>query len=235
MIEGPYIAEIASLIGDPARANMLSALMDGRALTATELSLIAGVTPQTASSHLGKMQTAGLLSLEKQGRHRYFRLSGQDVADALEALMVLSSQTNPRKRHTGPKDQAMRHARTCYDHLAGCVGVALTDALIERGLIRDQDHGLAITEAGSRYFEQIGIDIPQLKTGKRAVTRPCLDWSERRPHLGGALGAAILDRFLEKGWLNRRKNSRTIQITPPGYQALREEFGIPADLLAANV
>ena len=233
MIEGPYIAEVASLIGDPARANMLTALMDGRALTATELSYIAGIKPQTASSHLKKMETSGLLCQEKQGRHRYFRLSGQEVADALEALMVLSSSTKPRHRPTGPKDEAMRHARTCYDHLAGTLGVAVTDSLVERGFMRQGEDDFEISPEGTNFFQTLGIDFQELKSRKRSLARQCLDWSERRPHLGGALGAAILDRMLEKGWVRRAKGSRTISITPPGHMALRETFQIATEKLTA--
>ncbi|MGO1119063.1 ArsR/SmtB family transcription factor [Rhodovibrionaceae bacterium A322] len=224
MNDGPDIAEIATLIGDPARASMLTALMDGRALTATELSLIAGITPQTASAHLKKMAAASLLSLQQQGRHRYFRLASSEVAQALEALMVLS-QKAPRKRLPGPRDAAMRHARTCYDHLAGERGVAVTDALVKRGYLAPLDQDFQVTAAGEIFFQDLGLDLPALQSKRRAFARQCLDWSERRPHLGGALGAALLTRFEAQGWMAREADSRRVTITAKGDKALAELTG----------
>jgi DNA-binding transcriptional ArsR family regulator len=224
--DGPYIAEAASLIGDPARANILLSLMDGRALTATELSLVAGVSAQTTSSHLAKLSEAGLVKMERQGRHRYFRLASPQVAHAIEALSVLAVNGAPRHRPTGPRDEAVRFARTCYDHLAGRLGVAVTWRLVEMGYLDADDKNFHLTDAGTAAMENLGIDVERLQARRRAVARRCLDWSERRPHLGGALGAALLDRFESDGWIDRVKDSRAVTLTRAGRAGLAEALGL---------
>src|SRR5690349_9867950 len=189
MTTAPSIAEIAALVGDPARANMLLALMDGRALTASELAYAARIAPPTASGHLGKLVGARLLALEKQGRHRYFRLASPAVADLLEGLMALAVDGAPRYRPSSCGDEALRRARTCYDHLAGRLGVALADTLLSRGhVVLDEDAG-QITADGGRFFDEFGLDLACAESRRRRFCRPCLDWSERRRHLGGAVGA----------------------------------------------
>ncbi|MCK4203451.1 helix-turn-helix transcriptional regulator [Brucella pituitosa] len=222
MKDGPIIASVASLLGDPARANMLTALMDGRALTVSELAAAAGVTIQTASGHLSKLDAANLLVAEKQGRHRYFRLSGTDVAQVLEGLMGLAQRTGAVRVRTGPKDNALRKARICYDHLAGERGVEMLDASHRLGLIDDAGEPL-LTDEGKSFFSCLGIDVDMLQKGKRPLCRHCLDWSERRNHLGGALGAALLKNFIDKGWA-RREEGRVIAFSPNGAQAFAKVF-----------
>ena len=191
MIEGPNITRIAALLGDNARAAVLSALMADRALTATELADIAGVTKQTISSHLGKLLDAGLLSVEQQGRHRYFRLAGREIAQLLESMMGLALRAGPPLPRTGPRDQALRRARVCYDHLAGELGVLAYEGLLRRKLLQQLEAGPALTDIGRQWFHQIGIDPDALALQRRSYCRACLDWSERRHHLAGALGAAL--------------------------------------------
>lgn len=220
------IASIAALLGDPARANMLTSLMDGRALTVSELARAAGVALPTASGHLSKLHAAGLLAAEKQGRHRYFRLSGPDVAQVLEGLMGLAQRTGAVRVRTGPRDAALRTARVCYDHLAGERGVALMQALVGQGWISD-DVRPVVTAAGRRHFAQAGIDMEALERLRRPVCRSCLDWSERRSHLGGALGAAVLERIVGQGWASRR-DGRVVSFTAPGARAFGAAFGLAA-------
>jgi DNA-binding transcriptional ArsR family regulator len=229
MIEGPYIAEAAALIGNPSRATMLSALMDGRALTATELAYSAGVTPQTASGHLSRLTEAKLVEVEKQGRHRYYRLANRHVAHALEALMNLAVHGAPRHRPTGPRDEAMRFARTCYDHLAGQVGVALTRSLLNDDIIKESNGAFEITPAGETRLEKLGIELASLQKGRRAIASRCLDWSERTPHLGGALGAALLKELEARRWVLRAKGTRAVTLTQAGGEGLRSQFGISLD------
>lgn len=196
VIEGPDFAEAASLMGDPARARMLTAMLDGRAWTATELALEAGVAPSTASAHLARMITGGLIGDVRQGRHRYFRLSGSDVGTAIEALMALSARTSPAKRLPGPRDTALRHARSCYGHLAGTTGVALFEMLTARGWISHDGRGWRFDDLGRKAFGAWArIDAAALiGTGKS-----CLDWSERREHLGGRLGRDVLALLIGSG------------------------------------
>lgn len=222
MTDGPRIASIAALIGDPARANMLMALMDGRALTASELAQAGGITIQTASGHLSRLVEAGLLGVRKQGRHRYFALSDGDVAGALEALMGLAQRTGAVPVRTGPRHAALREARVCYDHLAGERGVALLEGLRNRGFVTADDD-VVLTPEGRTYFEALGVALDSLERGRRPLCRPCLDWSERRTHLGGALGAALLDLMQERGWL-RREEGRVLRFTPAGTRAFETTF-----------
>jgi DNA-binding transcriptional ArsR family regulator len=225
-------ATIASLAGDPARAGMLHALMDGRALTASELARAAGVTAQTASGHLARMTAAGLVSVEKQGRHRYHRLASAAVAHMMESIMQVASAAGPaRPRLTvGPRDAALRAARTCYDHLAGRLGVALADAMAEQGYADLAGDGGIMTDAGLAFLGRIGVDIEALtarstRRGARIMCRPCLDWSERRPHLAGAVGAALCALSFERGWIRRIEGTRAVAITPRGARVFRDTFG----------
>jgi DNA-binding transcriptional ArsR family regulator len=222
MKDGPAISSVAALIGDPARANILTALMDGRALTVSELAEAAGVTLQTASGHLAKLTEANLLVAEKQGRHRYLRLSGNDVAQVLEQLMTLAQRTGSTRVRTGPNDAALREARVCYDHLAGEAGVALFGALTAKGLVTDGET-ISLTDNGRSWFERFGIPVSDLERARRPVCLHCLDWSERRHHLAGALGSALLDQFLHRDWL-RRGTGRTLQFTTAGKKAFAAEF-----------
>ncbi|HEX4181751.1 MAG TPA: winged helix-turn-helix domain-containing protein [Caulobacteraceae bacterium] len=224
MHEGPRIASIAALMGDPARANMLMALMDGRALTVSELAGAAGVGLPTASGHLAKLDQAGLVVAQRQGRHRYFRLSGPDVAQVLEGLAGLAQRTGAVRVRTGPKDAALREARVCYDHLAGERAVSLMRSLTERALIEGEDQP-RLTDQGRGFFEGIGIDVARLERSRRPLCRACLDWSERRSHLGGALGAAILDHVLEAGWA-RRAGGRVVAFSPKGAAACDQALGL---------
>lgn len=221
MKEGPSIAEIAALMGDPPRANMLGALMSGRALTAGELAREAGITAQTASGHLARLSEAGLLLVEAQGRHRYFRLSGPDVAQVLEGLMGLAARTGRLRTRTGPRDPDMRRSRVCYDHMAGEWAVNLYAGLTADGRLVEAETGVALSAKGRAFFQAEGIDMETLEKARRPLCRTCLDWSERRFHLGGALGKAILDLALQRGWARRAAASRTLSVTPPGHLAFR--------------
>jgi len=216
MKDGPNIAAIAALLGDPARANMLTALMRGQALTASELAQEAGVALSTASGHLGRLQEAGLVGIEKQGRHRYFRLSGADVAGVLEGLMGVAARTGHLRVRTGPRDPELRRARVCYDHLAGDAAVRMYDHLQTASMIVETGGALRITKAGERFFSALGIDLNALANGRRPLCRACLDWSERRHHLGGALGAALLNHIYDRGWAKRVPNSRVVTFTKAG-------------------
>lgn len=232
MVSPNRIAEVAAVVGEPARAAMLSVLMDGRALTAAELAGVAGVTPQTASTHLARMLAAELVKVEQQGRHRYHRLASPGVARMLEGLMLHASSDVPGRRapRNGPRDEALRRARTCYDHLAGRLGVAITDALVGQGHIEIDDDVGIITDGGTKFFARIGILRPDPEISGRRVTRPlcrpCLDWSERRPHLAGRLGATICRHGFEAGWLRHIEGSRAVAITPKGQSELIRVFGI---------
>ena len=225
MPTGPNIANVGALIGEPARANMLTSLMSGQALTASELAHIAGVAAATASGHLTQLLDGGLLAVEKQGRHRYYRLAGPEVAAAIEALMDLAEQSSRRCFRPGPTDPQMRRARVCYDHLAGERGVELFARLTRHKLIMLEDGAVAITHRGERQLADFGIDVAALRAGKRPVCRTCLDWSERRSHLAGALGAQLLHRFFDLGWARRVKGSRAIEFTTRGETNFARLFG----------
>lgn len=217
MKDGPSIAALAALVGDPARANMLTALMDGRALTVSELAGAAGVAMPTASGHLAKLDAAGLIVAERQGRHRYLRLSGYDVAEVLEGLMGLAQRTGATRVRTGPRDAALREARVCYDHLAGERGVALLRGLRARSWIEGETDP-RLTRTGRVGLTAAGIDVAGLERGRRPMCRCCLDWSERHNHLGGALGAAMLAHVLARRWA-RRGTARVVAFTPAGSRA----------------
>ncbi|PTM51372.1 ArsR/SmtB family transcription factor [Phreatobacter oligotrophus] len=221
MKEGPSIASVAALIGDPARANMLAALMSGRALTAGELAREAGIAAPTASGHLARLREAGLVLVEAQGRHRYVRLAGPEVAAVLEGLMGLSARDGRLRTRPGPRDPALRTARVCYDHLAGEWGVRLYDALLADGRLDAAGGSPVLTTRGRAFFAAEGIDLAAAASSRRPLCRACLDWSERRPHLAGALGRAILDHAIARHWLRRVPESRALAVTPPGLSAFR--------------
>ncbi len=216
MKDGPDIARLGALIGDPARANILAALMAGRALTAGECAAEAGVSAPTASGHLGQLLDARLLVVEVQGRHRYYRIAGPDVAEAVEALMGLAARVGLTRARPGPRDAALREARTCYDHLAGALATELYAGLVAGGLIAASPDGVGLTAAGRTRFVAEGIDIAALERSPRPLCRACLDWSERRPHLAGALGAAILRHAETAGWCRRRPGSRAVTFIANG-------------------
>jgi DNA-binding transcriptional ArsR family regulator len=224
MKDGPNIARVAALIGDPARAEVLTALLADRALTATELAGVAGVTKQTVSAHLAKLVDAGLLAVEAQGRHRYFRLAGHDIAQLLESLMGVAFRTGAVRVRAGPREPALRKARVCYDHLAGELAVIVYDGLHARGVLAAGVDGLVLTPAGATWCTSFGIDPGREAARHRAFCRPCLDWGERRHHLGGALGAALLKRLYELRWASRAKDSRVVTFTPKAEQELRFAF-----------
>ncbi|MBY8976292.1 winged helix-turn-helix transcriptional regulator [Rhodobacteraceae bacterium NNCM2] len=226
MKDGPDIARVANLIGDPGRANMLTALMGGKAITARELAEEAGITASTASSHLAKLEAGGLIEHKRQGRHRYYALASPDVADVLEALMGLAGRSGHTRVRTGPRDPAMREARICYDHLAGERGVLLHDAMVRRGSLIETGDELAISETGKAFFADFGLDLDRMAAKRRKMCRPCLDWSQRRMHLGGALGAAILDEITGRGWARRMPDSRVISFSRTGAEAFDEAFGL---------
>jgi DNA-binding transcriptional ArsR family regulator len=228
MKAGPDIAMVAALVGDPARANILTALMTGRALTASELAHQAGVTPQTASSHLAKLEAGGLIAQEKQGRHRYYRLADPDVAGVLEGLEGLAARAGHMRVRTGPKDPALRHARVCYDHLAGDLGVQMLDSMKRQRLVRQRKQDIELTAEGEQFLTtSLQISTDALAHPRRPLCRACLDWSERRHHLAGTLGAAILARFTELKWASRdaAPGSRVVNFTRLGEKRFAALFG----------
>jgi DNA-binding transcriptional ArsR family regulator len=229
---GTTVASVAALIGDVARANILFALMGGKALTAGELAWHGGVTAQTASGHLAKLLDAGLVAVEKQGRHRYYRLATPEAAAAIEALMAVAATGPKRHRPTGPKDEAMRAARTCYDHLAGQLAVALADMLCERDYLVLSDGAGVVTPGGEAFLRDFGIHLDLEARGKRPLCRTCLDWSERRPHIAGRLGAALQSRCLELGWVARVDGGRTISISRAGREGFTKLLGGTPEWLA---
>ena len=228
MKEGPNIVSIAALIGDRARTEILTALMGGKALTATELADVAGVTKQTISGHLAMLTNAQLIAMEKQGRHRYFRLAADDVAQLLEVLMGVAFRTGAVRLRSSPRDPAMRKARVCYDHLAGELSVQIYQYLLKRDALAPSTDGLTLTPSGHRFFMNFGINAEDLRQQRRSFCRACLDWSERRHHLAGALGAAMLERMLTLHWAKRERDSRLVNFSRPGEKAMRELFGLPS-------
>jgi DNA-binding transcriptional ArsR family regulator len=224
MKDGPNIVGIAALVGDHARAEVLTALLADRALTATELANVAGVTKQTISAHLAKLVDASLIAVESQGRHRYFRLADQDVAHLLESLMGVAFRTGAVRVRASPREPALRKARVCYDHLAGEIGVSIFEGLLKKRALVKRGDGLALTAAGQRLFDSLRIDTVSLAGQKRAFCRACLDWSECRHHLAGALGAALLARIVDLGWAKRARDSRVVVFTANGEQALQKMF-----------
>lgn len=223
---------VASLVGDPARANMLTALLSGRALTATELAQEAGVTPQTASSHLAKLESGGLIEPEKQGRHRYYRLADLDVADVLEKLAGLAARAGHMRVRTGPKEPELRRARICYDHLAGDLGVQMLDSMVSQKLVRRRKQEIVLTEDGEQFLTRhLRISPEMLAHPRRPVCKACLDWSARRHHLAGTLGAALMKRFTELKWAARdpTPGSRVVNFSRAGEKHFAALFGPTGD------
>jgi len=228
------IATPAALIGDPARAAMLQALMDGRAVPATQLAWIAGVSPQAASNHLARLTDGGLVAAARQGRHRYYRLAGPEVAQALEALALIAPTPRPFDPPLSPQARRLREARTCYDHLAGRLGVALADAFERRGLIEeDGPERYRLTPEGRARLAALGVDLQGVKPNPRGPFRPCLDWTERRRHLAGPFAARLAARLFELGWIARGAEGRSVVLTAAGRAGLSETFGLELDSAAA--
>jgi DNA-binding transcriptional ArsR family regulator len=225
------VAAIANLLGEPARAAMLLSLMNGRMLPAGELAMTANISPQTASGHLGRLVDGGLLAVETQGRHRYYRIAGTAVADAVESLMALTSSTRQKDRRNPepPAEGTLAYARTCYAHLAGWLGVRMTEALEQKGLLLPaQGKAFAVSDAGRAWFHEIGIPVPAARKGaEHDVARRCLDWTERRPHLSGALGVALARRLMELRWIAPIRDSRAVRVTVEGKQQLWKVLRLP--------
>jgi DNA-binding transcriptional ArsR family regulator len=223
------LSEIAALMGDPARAAMLQLLMDGRAHTASELAITAGVTAQTASGHLARMADASLLAVRAQGRNRFYRLASGEVAHAIESLMALAGAGAPPASKTAAwrRDPDLRFCRTCYDHLAGQVGIAVTDSLTQRGHLEPRGpRDWKLTASGELFCQRLGVDLAGARRAEtRHFARQCLDWSERRPHISGALGSAIAETFFKRGWTERLRRGRTVRLTDSGRRALSSHFG----------
>jgi DNA-binding transcriptional ArsR family regulator len=222
----PDFATVAMLIGEPARAAMLAALLSGQALPAGELASRARISPQTASRHLAKLVAGGLLNVTTTGRHRYYRLKNPDVGAALEALATIAPPVRVRSLRESEEARALRFARTCYDHLAGTVGVAITQCMLAQGVLTMTDEQTYhVSEAGMVWFAEWGIDLYQLRQARRCFAKPCLDWSERQPHLAGALGAAITSKLFERGWIVRISPSRAVRLTEHGREGLQRDLG----------
>ncbi len=215
------LESFAKVIGDATRIRMLQLLMEGRALTAKELAYGAGVEPATATAHLRRMLEGGLVVVAAQGRHKYFRLASHHVAELMELLMVIAPQAKPKA--PAPRiEEPLRRARMCYDHLAGELGIGITDALVQNGLLRKEDDTFAVTRRGAAWFADLGIDLDAARALRRKFAAQCLDWSERRDHLGGALGAALAERLLDLGWIARKRNTRAVTVTEAGRRRLAE-------------
>ncbi|MFC5452719.1 ArsR/SmtB family transcription factor [Paenibacillus aestuarii] len=228
----PNVSAIAALMGDPSRLAMLMGLLGGKALPASDLAHAARVSPQTASAHLAKLVEGGLLAQEKYGRHKYFRLAAPEVAHALESLLAIAPPKPVRSLRESDELQHLRHARTCYDHLAGKVGVALTDRLLELRYLEPSGQDYVLSPQGEAKLRSWGMDVHADPKKRRHYARQCLDWSERRHHLAGSLGAALAMRMFELKWIERRPNGRAIRVTEEGIQGLHREFGLSASAFA---
>ncbi|MCG5251941.1 ArsR/SmtB family transcription factor [Brevibacillus agri] len=226
MNTSPNIAEIASLIGEPSRVSMLVSLMGGKALPASELARLAKITPQTASTHLAKLVEGGLLQSESHGRHRYYRLASPEVAHAMEALLTIANPVPVRSLRESEQLRVLRYARTCYDHLAGEVGVALTQKMIELRLLEASGQDFVLNEAGKVKLQSLGVEVDARPKSRRRFARQCLDWSERRHHLAGSLGASLTNRLFELGWIERIPGGRAVRVTPDGAAGFLAEFGL---------
>jgi DNA-binding transcriptional ArsR family regulator len=222
----PDVAAVARLIGNPARATMLDLLLDGRAHSAGELASEARVAPSTASSHLTNLVDGALVTAERVGRHQLYRIADPHVARAMEALAILAPARQGRSLRQATSDSHLRWGRTCYDHLAGQLGVALTDALVVQRILRPREEAFAITHSGEDRLAALGVDIVSARKRRRGYALVCIDWSERRPHLAGALGAALCDRLLSLGWIRRRPAGRAVIVTDEGRRRLRQDLGV---------
>lgn len=216
--------QIAGLIGDPTRASIMWALLDGKAFTATELAIAAATTPQNISMHLAKLVQADLLSVESQGRHRYYKYARKEVAYAIEAMTSLLPPASVKSPADKENNSAIKHCRTCYDHLAGKVGVALTDGLLNQKILVEKDNQFEVSVKGEKWFAAFDIDADELKQQRRSFLRPCLDWSERRHHMAGSLAAAFLGKMIAQDWFRTTKNSRALVVTAKGQKKLYEYF-----------
>jgi len=230
MITGPILAEVAALVGEPARATMMSALIDGRALTASELAVAARITPQTASTHLAKLTEAGLLSVVGEALKKNFRLASPTVVEMIEGIAAVALEKRPRYRPLSREARALNAARICYDHLAGRLSVDLTDSFVARGYVVLDDEAAALTKTGTRFFTEFGIKLPAQRSTRRHFCRPCLDWTERRPHIAGAVGAAITKRYFDLGWMERMNRSHAVIVTPAGRRGFQQTFGVDASI-----
>ncbi|TDO77541.1 DNA-binding transcriptional ArsR family regulator [Flavobacterium chryseum] len=216
----------ATLIGDPTRASILWTLLDGRAFTATELAVVAQTSPQSISMHLAKLLDANFLSVEKQGRHKYYRFSNKEVAYAVEAMANLVPKSEISSLKKTENYPPIKFCRTCYDHLAGKIGVALTDSLLQQKIIVENENTFEISPQGEKWFSNFGIDIEEAQKQKRIFLKPCLDWSERRNHIAGSIGALLLNKMIKEDWLRKNTNSRAITITGKGEKELLKYFKI---------
>jgi DNA-binding transcriptional ArsR family regulator len=211
---------IAQLLGDKARSLILWALLDGKAYTATELAAIANISRQSASNHLSKLTDSQMLIVEKQGRHRYFRLANNEIAEIIESIASLIPENQIKPKNILPNSNTLFYARTCYDHLAGKLAIKITDSLIRQGILIATNKEFLLTQKGDKWFKQLGIDIDKLKLKKRTFARKCLDWTERRHHIAGSLGYALLNFMLQNDWLRKKQFSREVYLTSKGKQAL---------------
>ncbi len=225
MKDGPDISITAAMMGDPARANMLLALMSGLSLTAAELAREAGVTASTASGHLAKLEATGLIASTRQGRYRYFRIADPDVAHAVEALVTVAARVGHLRTRPGPRDEAMRRARSCYDHLAGRLAVDLFEHWVSLRVLRQRDGAAHLTDKGRHFLANRGIEVVALERSRRPLCRTCIDWSERRNHLGGSVGAAILTQVLGEGWATREGRARVVHFSARGEQRFVAWYG----------
>ncbi|KOP77708.1 ArsR/SmtB family transcription factor [Cytobacillus solani] len=230
MNANPNVAIIASLVSEPSRAAILTVLMDGRYHPVSELAYMAGIKPQTASFHLTKMVSANIVAVEKHGRHRYYGIQDQDVAQVMESLLLIAPPIEIKSFKQASEDKAIRLARTCYDHLAGGLGVQLTDALIQEGILYEGPKEFTVTEKGKEFLADFQIDLKKVGTKRRSFSHKCLDWSERRHHLAGALGNALLERLLELNWVERLPKTRAIKVTSKGEKGLKETFSIEVSI-----
>jgi len=222
----PNIAEIASLLGETSRATMLASMMDGRFHTASELAYMAAIKPQTASFHLAKLVDGKLIKVEKQGRHRYFQLAGEDIAQLLESFLAMSPPPEVRSLKQSSQMKILQDARTCYDHLAGKLGVQLTESLLNKDYLELDQKQFVITAEGAQFFTDFGLDLDELTRKRRSFSHACLDWSERRYHLGGALGHGLLTQLLNLEWIMRVPSIRAIKITEKGRAGFKEVFNL---------
>lgn len=235
MSQMPSFSSTAALIADPTRAIMLTALLDGRALPAGELAYASGITPQTASSHLSQLLAGGLIALETEGRHRYYRLAGSHVAQALEHLATIRPTEPVKRKALSPRAQELRLCRLCYDHLAGQVAVGVTKGLQERGfIISAPDKRFDVSAAGLEWFESIGLHVAALKPTRRGLARQCLDWTERTHHLAGPLGVELAAAMRANGWLHMRAGSRAVHVTPKGWAEFKRHLAVDADSIALS-
>jgi DNA-binding transcriptional ArsR family regulator len=219
MKDGPDISKVAAIMGDPARANMMMALMSGMALTSNELAREANVSASTASTHLSRMESCGLVNGRKQGRCKYYSLANSDVAHAVEALVAVASQVGHMRTRPGPRDDKMRRARTCYDHLAGHLAVGMFEHWVATGVLKWRGDEVLLSDHGRAFLHGLGIDVAALQLERRPLCRTCIDWSERKNHLGGGVGAAVFSHLLSKGWGRREGRDRTVRISPPQESA----------------